>query len=107
MMKRNLGKLLFAILLLEVAGTFPLYAQTPDAATFRLSGVGRVVAIADIHGAHDAFVSLLRGTALVDTELHWTGQDSHLVIVGDVLDRGDDSRQALDLIMQLEQEAAV
>jgi len=69
------------------------------------SDVGRIVAVADIHGAHDAFVSVLQSTALVDEELRWSGADAHLVIVGDVLDRGPDSRRAMDLIMRLQSEA--
>ncbi|TAJ95091.1 MAG: hypothetical protein EPO31_01575 [Gammaproteobacteria bacterium] len=72
---------------------------------WRWSGVERVVAVADIHGAWDAFSRLLRQLQLVDDDLDWQGGATHLVIVGDVLDRGDESRRVLDLIMKLESEA--
>ncbi len=73
---------------------------------WRWNNVERVVAIADIHGAYDEFVHLLKATELIDEELRWTGARTHLVIVGDVLDRGAGSRGALELIIRLEQEAA-
>lgn len=72
---------------------------------WRWSGVERVVAVADIHGAWDAFSRLLRQLQLVDDDLDWQGGATHLVIVGDVLDRGGESRRVLDLIMKLESEA--
>jgi hypothetical protein len=72
---------------------------------WRFDGVGRVVAIADIHGAYDAFERILKRAALVDDDLAWRGEETHLVIVGDVLDRGPESRRALDLIRKLEAQA--
>ncbi len=65
----------------------------------------RIIAISDIHGAFDEFLSLLKGLHLVDDAGHWTGGADHLVIVGDVVDRGAASREVLALIMQLETEA--
>lgn len=76
----------------------PGYAQPPAAAP--------IVAISDIHGAYDAFVDVLSAAGLIDATLAWTGGNARLVIVGDVLDRGARSRDALELVMQLEQRAA-
>jgi hypothetical protein len=72
---------------------------------WRFAGVDRVVAVADIHGAYDAFETILKKAALIDDSLSWIGAAAHLVIVGDVLDRGPDSRLALDLIRKLERQA--
>ncbi len=69
------------------------------------NGVGEVVAIGDVHGDFDQFVSILQGADLVDQDLNWIGGKTHLVQVGDVLDRGPDSRAIMDLIMVLEQQA--
>jgi Calcineurin-like phosphoesterase len=66
---------------------------------------GRVIAISDIHGAFDEFVTLLTGAQLINDDGHWTGNTDHLVIVGDVLDRGAASRDVLEMIMRLETEA--
>ena len=76
-------------------------AQEP----WHVDATGRIVAVADIHGANDAFVRILEKSAVIDTGLEWIGGTTQLVIVGDVLDRGPDSRAALDLIMRLKPQA--
>ena len=73
---------------------------------WRFDGVERVVAIGDIHGAYGAFEAILKQAGLIDDELNWQGGATHLVSVGDVLDRGPESRRALDLIRKLEGQAA-
>lgn len=65
----------------------------------------RLVAVSDIHGANDAFVAILERVGMIGPDQEWTGGNSRLVIVGDVLDRGPDSRQALDLIMALQEQS--
>ncbi len=65
----------------------------------------KIVAVADIHGDYDNFVKILRGTGLVDDSLDWIGGKTHLVQLGDILDRGDDAKQAFDLLMKLEKQA--
>jgi hypothetical protein len=76
------------------------------AEAYRFPAVERVVAVGDVHGALDEFVATLRGAGLVDEELSWSGGTAHLVSIGDLLDRGDHGRQAMDLLMRLEAEAA-
>src|SRR5262249_8591812 len=71
-----------------------------------LEGVERVVAIGDVHGAADRLVDILRTTGLIDARQKWSGGRAHLVQLGDVVDRGPDSRKALDLLHRLEGEAA-
>ena len=56
-------------------------------------GVGRVVAIGDVHGDYEQFVAVLRSAKLIDSEETWSGGKTHLVQTGDVLDRGPDSRR--------------
>ena len=68
-------------------------------------GVARIVAIGDVHGDYDAFVSLLRTAKLIDNGTSWTGGTAHLVLPGDYIDRGKDSRKVLDLLMALEPRA--
>jgi len=73
---------------------------------WRADGVERVVAIADVHGAYEAMVETLGNVGILDDNLEWAGGESHLVIVGDLVDRGPRSRDALDLLMRIEGEAA-
>ena len=72
------------------------------------TGVERVVAVADLHGDYDRFVFILTHpeVGLLDDDLHWTGGRSHLVQLGDIMDRGPDARKIFDLLMRLEKEAA-
>ena len=71
-----------------------------------VDGVSRIVAISDVHGAYGAMVETLRNVDVLDEELGWSGGDTHLVIIGDLVDRGPRSRDAMDLLMRLEVEAA-
>jgi hypothetical protein len=73
--------------------------------TWRWSGIERVVAFGDVHGAYRELVGLLQQTRVIDTELHWSGGATHLVSLGDLVDRGPDSRAVMDLLMRLEEEA--
>lgn len=92
--------------LITLLAGFLIADAAPAQSEWQFSGIERVVAIADIHGAYGAFQRILQRAGVVDNDLAWTGGRSHLVIVGDVLDRGADSRLALDLIRVLEVEAA-
>ncbi len=69
------------------------------------SGVERVVAISDVHGAFAAMSATLGKAGVLDEELRWSGGKTHLVITGDILDRGPDSRKVMDLLMRIEDEA--
>ena len=71
------------------------------------SGVKRIVAVGDLHGAYDHFVTILIGTGLVDDKdkLNWIGGGAHLVQIGDVLDRGDKAKDIFDLAIKLEKQA--
>lgn len=81
-------------------------AWPASADEWTINGAERIVAISDIHGAYDAMVRTLQQAAVLDEELAWSGEKTHLVIIGDILDRGPDSRAAMDLLMRLEDEAA-
>jgi len=66
----------------------------------------RVVVVADVHGAYAELAALLRATGLVDDGLRWSGGAARLVSLGDLVDRGAESRRVLDLLMRLEADAA-
>jgi len=76
------------------------------AASCGIDGVERIVAIGDAHGAYDRYVGILKTAGLIDNRQRWSGGQTHLVQVGDLLDRGADSRKILDLLRRLEREAA-
>jgi len=94
-----------------VVATLALLASAPPrvlraaGSTCEFTGVDRVVAIGDVHGAYDRFVEILRTASLVDDRLRWVGERTHLVLLGDIVDRGPDSLKALDLIDRLSKDA--
>lgn len=72
---------------------------------FRHSVAQRVIVVGDIHGAIDDLSGLLRAAGVVDNETNWRAGKTHFVSVGDLLDRGPDSRAIMDLFMRLEKQA--
>src|SRR5438094_852263 len=87
------------LLLLAVAFAWAGPAKTPAEQS------ETVVAIGDVHGDFDDFVSILQHTGLIDAQHHWAGNKATLVQVGDLLDRGPKPREVMDLVMALEKEA--
>ena len=77
-----------------------------DCRHWRCAGGQRIVAIGDVHGAADAFVSILTTAGLIDAKKQWIGGRAILVQTGDMTDRGAGTRDALDLLMSLEKQAA-
>lgn len=83
-------------------------ALSPAAAKeipYQWTNVERIVAIGDVHGAYDNLVATLENAGLVDDKLKWIGGKTHLVQMGDVVDRGARSRDCMDLLMKLEKDA--
>jgi len=76
-----------------------------DASGWQWDDVGEIVAVGDVHGAVEKLILLLQSTGLVDGNLSWTGRDRHLVLNGDLVDRGWADRAVLDLARRLQQEA--
>ncbi|MEM9385552.1 MAG: metallophosphoesterase [Pseudomonadota bacterium] len=76
-----------------------------ESPAWRWQNVARVIAFGDVHGDYDALRTLLAFAEIIDGDDHWIGGDTHLVSLGDLLDRGPDSRRVMDLLMRLEGEA--
>lgn len=96
---------LFHGLLGLMTGLFMASAPSVAASEDTYMNVDRIVAFGDMHGDYGKFTALLKQAALVDDDLHWTGGETHFVQLGDILDRGPDSRKIADLLMALETEA--
>jgi len=72
---------------------------------FRYRAPGRIVAVGDLHGDLDATKRALRTAGVIDEEERWSGGKTVLVQTGDVLDRGDDEREIMDMLYRLTEEA--
>lgn len=68
-------------------------------------GVSNMVVISDIHGQYDLMVELLKHHGVINENLDWNFGKGHLVINGDILDRGDKVTEILWLAYKLEYQA--
>ncbi|HUF47707.1 MAG TPA: metallophosphoesterase [Vicinamibacterales bacterium] len=93
-----------AVWVAVAAGQAP--AAGPASASCSISTTERIVAVGDVHGGYEAFQAILREAGLIDNRRRWTGGRAILVQTGDVVDRGAESREVLDLLRRLERDAA-
>lgn len=103
-MRRGAPALVAAVLLPSLISA-SLAVADDGPRQWRWSGVERVVAIGDVHGACPELVAVLQEAGLIDSDRIWSGGTTHLVMLGDVVDRGPQSREALTLIMRIQAEA--
>lgn len=73
--------------------------------SFRFEAPGPTVAIGDIHGDLQAARRALRLAGAIDAADRWVGGDLSVVQTGDILDRGDDEQEILELFDRLAAEA--
>ena len=99
---RGLGLCWLSTVLFAAASPQQVPAQ---AAQLQPAGVERVVAFADVHGAYNELLQLLSETGILDAHEHWAAGRTQLVSLGDLLDRGAESRRVMDLLMRLQSEA--
>lgn len=86
---------------------YPLLKAPSSCANCRFSypPTSRTVSIADLHGDFDAFIKILISRKIINKDGKWIAGDTRLVMLGDLLDRGDQGRQILCYLMQLEKDA--
>lgn len=65
----------------------------------------RLLTLSDIEGNYEKFYELLVSNNVMDSAYNWTFSDGQLIILGDLLDRGNYATQCLWLAYHLENEA--
>ncbi|WP_291591781.1 metallophosphoesterase [Bacteroides sp.] len=65
----------------------------------------KTFAVSDLHGRFDLFAAILKAGEVINDNYEWTYGNNHLVINGDIFDRGADVLPILWLIYKLEFEA--
>ena len=89
------------------AGTFFQVALkrslNPEPSEFR--AVEKLLVLSDIEGTFQGFQKLLLAGGVIDGQLNWSFGEGHLIICGDVFDRGADVTTCLWLLYKLENEA--
>lgn len=66
----------------------------------------KVFVMSDPHGKLDCVISLLQGNGIIDKNYNWSFGNNHLMVIGDIFDRGKDVPQIFWLFYKLEDEAA-
>ncbi|MEE9371646.1 MAG: metallophosphoesterase [Saprospiraceae bacterium] len=85
----------FSCKVMNVHDTPPHHYQTHNS----------ILAISDIEGDFEYFMATLRSQGVIDENLRWSFGNGHLVILGDIFDRGDLVTEVLWLMYKLDQEA--
>jgi hypothetical protein len=83
-----------ALLLAALIG-HPAFAAEPS----------RIVAVGDLHGDFQAWVTIARAAGLIDANNHWAAGTTVLVQMGDITDREPDSLKIIRNLQQLQREA--
>lgn len=99
-----IGQLLLCLLgiqLVSAAPHYPLLTADRVPWDFPLAKGERVVAIGDLHGDFEALLTILRNRKLIDDAGDWIGGGAHLVLMGDLNDRGPATRAMLDFLRKL------
>jgi len=73
--------------------------------SYVLSTTEKIIVVGDIHGDYQGFKTLIRSAGIIDEKLNWQAGNTQLVSIGDLLDRGPDSRKVMDLFMRMEKQA--
>lgn len=71
-----------------------LFPQAPEPPRARFGFPPRILAVSDIHGRFDTLLTLLKAQRVIDEDLRWCFGKGHLVVVGDVMDRGPQVTEA-------------
>lgn len=88
---------------------FNVRVRAPDgvaADTIELAGATPAFVIADTHGEYEILGELLRAQGVVDDRLQWAFGSGHVVVLGDVFDRGAHQIEILWLFYELEAQAS-
>lgn len=68
--------------------------------------VNKIAALSDIHGQHELALEILTNNEIIDAEQNWNFGEGHLIMVGDIFDRGAHVNETLWLLFKLEKQAA-
>ncbi|NCA85412.1 MAG: hypothetical protein EOM83_07535 [Clostridia bacterium] len=67
--------------------------------------VDKILAFGDVHGHFSALVNFMQHHGIIDEKLRWSWDSGHVVMLGDVFDRGNEVTETLWFIYQLDQQA--
>src|SRR5262249_49054536 len=87
-------------------------AGAPPPVLVQLSAPAITYAVSDIHGGYDRLVSLLAQNQVIQAvpaspaEVRWAAGGAALVVLGDLIDKGPQGVEVIDVLRALEADAA-
>jgi len=99
------GKIKFSTISNNSKTHFNFYLHDFQREQSRIEAPDKIFVLSDPHGDIDNFISLLKSAGVITNKLKWKFGKNHLVILGDVADRGADVTSLYWLIYKLESEA--
>jgi len=85
--------------------SFPLKKEITEEPCEYLLTPSKFLTISDFDGHIEAFTMLLQGEGVIDKNFNWVYGDGHLIITGDLFDRGFHVTECMWLLYKLEGEA--
>lgn len=85
--------------------SFPLKNQISIEPSEQDTTPSKFLSISDFDGHIEAFTMLLKGEGIIDDEFKWIYGNGHLIISGDLFDRGQHVTECMWLLYKLEDEA--
>lgn len=100
------------VLMVPAVGAVPSFGvrlrtaapNAPDGV--RMAKGAALFVVADTHGEYEILVTMLRAHKIIGADLKWKFARGHLVVLGDVFDRGPNHLEILWLLYELEAQAA-
>ena len=81
-----------------------IYLSNPDFSQI-YKKVDSICILSDVHGEYKTYTNLLKGMGVIDDNLNWDFGKGHLVVLGDIFDRGDMVTEILWHLFGLEKQA--
>jgi hypothetical protein len=77
----------------------------PEPEKTYFKNIYKIFSVGDLHGNLDAFLVLLRSQDILDKNNRWNWDEGHLVVTGDIFDRGHQVTESLWFLHNLKQQA--
>jgi len=81
------------------------HTDAPKVEADTYTHAGKIVALSDVHGQFDVMINLLKAHQIIDENNHWAFGDGHMVMTGDMFDRGHQVNEVLWFLYELDKQA--
>ena len=82
-----------------------LNPKAKEIAANTYTGVSKIVALSDVHGQFDVLITLLKNQKIIDKHNDWAFGNGHMVMTGDMFDRGHQVNEVLWFMYKLDKQA--